>query len=73
MPLLKRSNLNAPSISDKILVRSEGIFGEIATVVRRASEEAIRNKSEQITEDIIEKLDYHSPTERRNIFAREIV
>ncbi len=41
LPLGKPSNLNAPVISEKILARSEGIFGEISTILIRAAVLAI--------------------------------
>lgn len=73
MPLHKASQLTSPGIADKILARSEGILGEISTIVRRAAEKAIKTREEQITEKTIESLDYMPPSERKKIFEREII
>lgn len=72
MPLKNSSNLNHPTISKYILEKSEGILGEIFTLIRSAAIMAIDSGSEVIDEAILKKIDYHSPTERIRIFERNI-
>ena len=73
MPLRKPSELSSPNIAAKILARSEGVLGEISTILRRAAQKAIKEGEERITEKTLEGLDYASPSERAKIFERELV
>lgn len=73
MPLKEPSNLVTPGISEKILAQSEGVLGEIATILRLAAEKAIKTHEEQITEKIMGSLDYLPPSERKKIFERELI
>lgn len=65
IPLKKPSNLRDPAIAQKILWMSEGILGEIHEVLKRAAIAAIKNKSEQITLSIIEKIRWTAPSKRK--------
>lgn len=71
LPLKKPSNMNYPKISELILQKSEGILGEIVTLVRKAAIQAIYTH-ETIDEMMFKMIDYHSPTERRQIFERSL-
>jgi hypothetical protein len=70
-PLKRPSNLNTPKISEHILQKSEGILGEIVTLIRRAAIQAYYTQ-ETIDEMMFRMIEYHSPTERRLIFERSL-
>lgn len=72
LPLKYPSNLNHPPISRYILEKSDGILGEIFTLIRRAAVEALHSGREMIDESLLKKIDYHSPTERIRLFERHI-
>lgn len=72
LPLRRPSNLNHPSISKYILEKSDGILGEIFTLIRRAAIEALHSGREMIDESVLRGIDYHSPTERIRLFERHI-
>ncbi len=72
LPLKKPSKLNMPSISENILAKSEGILGEMFTLLRRAAISAIRTGKEEIDEMALRLADYYSPSERRQLFERNI-
>ena len=66
LPLRKPSNLRGdPALAQKVLWMSEGILGEIHEVLKRAAILAIRDKTEQITQKIIEKIRWTMPSKRR--------
>lgn len=65
IPLRNPSNLRDPAISQKVLWKSEGILGEIHEVLKRAAILAIKDKSEQITLELIEKIRWTMPSKRK--------
>lgn len=66
LPLRKPSNLRGnPAIAQKVLWMSEGILGEIHEVLKRSATLAIKNKTEQITLAIIEKIHWTQPSKRK--------
>lgn len=66
LPLRKPSNLRGdPALAQKVLWMSEGILGEIHEVLKRAAIQAIKDKTEQITLKIIEKIRWTMPSKRR--------
>lgn len=65
LPLKNPSNLRDPAIAQKILWMSEGILGEIHEILKRASILAIKNKSEQISLSVIEKIRWTQPSKRK--------
>lgn len=73
LPLKKHSNLNQPEVSEYILTKSEGVIGEIATLIKRAAMLAIKSGREHIDLELLEKVDYYSPSERRQMFERELI
>lgn len=72
LPLKQRSNLNHPLITNYILEKSDGILGEIFTLIRRAAVMAIHSGHEMIDGSLLNEIDYHSPTERIRLFERHI-
>jgi hypothetical protein len=73
LPLKKYSHLNQHEISEYILAKGEGIIGEIATLIKRAAILAIKNGQEYIDKALLEQVDYHSPSERKLMFERELI
>ena len=66
LPLRKPSNLRGdPTIAQKVLWMSEGILGEIHEVLKRAAILAIKEKTEQVTLKIIEKIRWTMPSKRK--------
>lgn len=65
LPLRKPSNLKSTGLMQKIYWMSEGPIGEIHGVVKKAAIHAIRNKTEQITMDLLNKLPWIKPSERK--------
>jgi hypothetical protein len=72
LPLKKYSNLTKPAIGDFILRKSDGVIGEIATILRNAARNAIQYAREQIDLEMLERLNYQSPSERRAVFERAL-
>ncbi|MBK7562251.1 MAG: hypothetical protein IPI68_12305 [Chitinophagaceae bacterium] len=55
LPLRKPSNLDDQDLAMKILSMSEGVIGEMATILRKSAIVAIQSKTECITKRTIEK------------------
>lgn len=68
LPLRKPSNLDREDIAIKILSMSEGIIGEMATILRKSAVAAIETKAECITKKLLDQIDYISPSSRRRQF-----
>jgi hypothetical protein len=68
LPLQKPSSLLDPEVRSIILSRSEGIIGEIMTLITRAACEAIISGQEFIDRSTLEKTKYNSPSERRKLY-----
>lgn len=68
LPLRKPSNLDDQDLAMKILSMSEGVIGEMATILRKSAIVAIQSKTECITKRTIEKINYISPSNRRRQF-----
>lgn len=67
LPLKEPSNLCEPKMAQKLLSASEGILGEIITVVVRAAVAAIEAKEERITSERIEAIGFVAPSARRRV------
>ncbi len=65
LPLKKPSNLRDTPIAQKVMWMSEGILGEIHEILKRAAIDAIKNKSEQITLEIISSIRWTMPSKRK--------
>ncbi len=72
LPLQKPSSLLDPEVRSIILSRSEGIIGEIMTLITRAACEAIISGQEFIDRSTLEKTKYNSPSERRRLYESMI-
>ena len=68
LPLQKSSSLLDPEVRSIILSKSEGIIGEIITLITRAACEAIISGQEFIDRSTLEKTKYNSPSERRRLY-----
>ena len=67
LPLRVPSELTQPLVAARILAASEGILGEILTLVSRAAILAIRSGTESITAAIIDETTFTPPSDRRRI------
>lgn len=73
LPLQKPSLLIEPELIHFILDKSEGIIGEIITLLNRAAILAIESEEEMINKKILAKIDYLSPAERRRASERDLI
>lgn len=69
--LKKASNLAEKGLSNKILVMSEGLIGEIVKIVRIAAIRAIETETEQITLKILDEIKWTLPSKRRELSELE--
>lgn len=65
LPLWKPSELSQDQMASKLIIMSEGLLGELSTILTEACVAAIKSKSERITLDILEGLDWIQPSERK--------
>jgi GTPase SAR1 family protein len=70
LPLKEPSHLIESSIATKILAMSEGLIGEIARVLELATILAIESKIEKINKNILDNIDYISPSDRKKMIHR---
>lgn len=70
MPLKKPSNLSEPLTAQKLLTASEGILGEIITIVTKAAVSAIQAGEEHIRADALDRIGFVPPRERRHALIR---
>lgn len=69
LPLREPSGLATPPLRRRILERSEGVLGEVATLLREAARVALLEGRERIDLSLLEALPYRSPAERRRLFG----
>lgn len=69
LPLKMASRLADGPIARKILSLSEGILGEIVTIVTRCAVHAIGSGVEAISEPILDQIGFAPPSERRRAAA----
>lgn len=67
LPLRKPSGLAQPALAGKIFALSEGVLGEIVSIVTRAAAVAVTSGAEAISPRLIEKTGFISPTGRRRV------
>lgn len=67
---LEASNLTEKNIATEIFQLSEGLIGEIITIIKEATITAIMNSSERITLREIQESDYISPAASRAIVEK---
>lgn len=70
LPLRRPSHLSEPELATYILAKTEGTIGEIVTLLTRAAVAALKSGHECIDRSLLDAVDYHSPSERRQLFER---
>lgn len=65
LPLKKPSGLATVEMAPKLLEMSEGIIGELATLLEKAAIYAIRTGGEQIDRRVLAAIDWVAPSQRR--------
>lgn len=65
LPLKEPSNLHKLNARARLHYLSEGILGELATVLKRAAIYALNNGKEHIDIDMFDAITYQRPSERR--------
>ena len=66
LPLKKEYFLRSPEVASFIIGRSEGLIGEMWRILELASIYAIKSKVEKIDLEVLNSIDYVSPSQRRN-------
>lgn len=67
LPLRKPSQLSEAPIASKILSISEGVLGEVISIVTRAAVLAVSSGAEMISVRTIDKIGFVSPSLRRRV------
>lgn len=67
LPLRQASNLSEPVLANRILATTEGVLGEIVTLVTRAAVLAVSSGTESISVDILDQVGFISPSARRRV------
>jgi hypothetical protein len=70
LPLAKASDLSGETLARRIFSLSEGLIGEIVSVVTKAAVAALRSGAERITKAGIDELGYIPLSHRRNATLR---
>jgi len=65
IPLKLPSHLEDPDIAMRIYSETEGWIGEVHAYLARAAEYAIQKDIEHISKEVLDKIDWMSPTKRR--------
>lgn len=65
LPLRTPSNLKSPEFLQKIVFMSEGLIGEIHTLLKEAAIAAIRTGTECVTFEILDGLRWKKPSDRK--------
>jgi hypothetical protein len=67
LPLRRPSQLATTVLAEKILAAAEGILGEVVSIVSRAAVHAVTSGSECITAQLLDRLGFLSPSQRRRV------
>jgi hypothetical protein len=67
LPLRRPSALAEPPLAATILTASEGVLGEIVTLVTSAAVMAVSSGEEAITEQMIARTGFVAPSRRKRI------
>lgn len=67
LPLRRGSGLSQPALAQRIFTASEGILGEMMTLVSAVAVRAITSGEEMITVPLLESADYIPPSGRRRV------
>jgi hypothetical protein len=65
LPLHRASALRDPAFATRVLAMSEGILGEIVTLITRSAELAVKTGAERIDLGILDRVNYLPPSQRR--------
>ncbi len=71
LPLARNSDLSDEALARRIFALSEGLIGEIVTIVTKAAVAAIRSGAERIDKASIDSLRHVPISQRRNATPRE--
>jgi hypothetical protein len=71
-PLRSPSPIATPEMAEYLLTRSEGTIGELTALLTSAAAAAITSGEEAINEWTLLLAGYAGPTERRQLFEREL-
>jgi hypothetical protein len=64
IPLRNPSNLDSKTMALKLLGMSDGLIGELSSILTRAAEQAIRNKREKIDAVTLNEIGWIAPSDR---------
>jgi hypothetical protein len=67
LPLRQASNLSEPVLANRILATTEGVLGEIVTLVTRVAVLAVSSGTESISVDSLDQVGFISPSARRRV------
>ena len=67
LPLRKPSHLSDAALAGKILSASEGILGEVISIVTRAAVHAVSSGTEVISAKTIDRIGFVTPSQRRRV------
>ena len=70
LPLRKPSQLTQSDMAIKILTMSEGVLGEISTIIKKAAISAIKSGEETITKKTLDTIQWRSPSQRRSLTTK---
>lgn len=65
LPLKKPSHLVEDNLSTNLLSMSEGLIGELSTILIKAAVKAVKSGKEQITIDLLQSLKWVQPSKRK--------
>ncbi len=71
-PLRRPSPIATPEMVEYLLARSEGIIGELATLLTGAAVAAVTSGIESINHTTLTMTAYRGLTERRHLFERQL-
>lgn len=72
LPLKKPSNVTTPEFMRLILDQSEGLIGEIVSLLTKAAIMAIQSGEETVNKKTLSQVDYLTPTERQRFSERTL-
>jgi hypothetical protein len=67
LPLRKPSGLKETDIAIKLHSMSEGLIGELSTILKKAATQAIKKKTEQIDSKVLKLIDWIQPSARKRL------
>jgi len=70
LPLKERSFLTEEKVAQRLLVLSEGLIGEVAMLLARATEAALREGKESLSYSHIDSAVWATPSERKRVLER---